>query len=380
MAIFLDGCEQDNRSWACQGIGLMIEEDAYGDFDAEDKAWGAPLVRTDDQEAVRKGEGFLNTGCDAGIAEACYQAGRHGIFDDNPLGKITQGEAGYYLRQGCDRDHAEACYLLGESYRKGRMRKTREGIGWALVDKACALGHETSCLILGIDGAKALSEVTRSTWIDPWLPSEQQIALAMRAADNGEPRKAAHTIGLLMEEQHPEAEWVLGNWFLTGKPGVVDTPNEDNAVILIDNAARVGHIEAAMWMGLAHWAGDRVEHNRDLAWNYMSIAAREGDTMALQYRQAMINEVRMEREAERRRIAAEEARARQNDFWYRFSAKVAAMSAASASSGPSSAYSDRLAAQSWQRHQSAMDNLHFQQRYDYLTGVTTACNSSNPYC
>jgi TPR repeat protein len=214
--------------------------------------------------------------------------------------------------------------------------------------------------------------------IDPSLPAAEQLARAVELVDGGDKTRARNTIALLMEEGYEEAEWLLGNWFLTGKAGIVPQ-NERNAVILIENAAKVGHVEAAKWMGMARWYGQHgMSQDRKVGLNYMRIAARFGDEEATLILRSMLAEPERQRRAERARQIAEAAKQQRSMF----SGWLAALSSRSWSSSTRTGISSsqRAANASWQRHQTSMDNLYFNQRMDYLTGSSTACNYSNPYC
>ena len=238
---------------------------------------------THDSGHINFAEGVLNNACEAGIAESCFLLGEHGIDGEVHGGEVSQGEAGFYLRRACDLDHGDACMALAKAYVDGSMRKVRENVSRVLTDKACRLGSEVACVVMDNPGNRETVDVLKGLMIDPSLPAAVQLATAMEIADN-EPNKAAQTVGMLMEEQYPDAEWLLGNWFLNGKPGIVDTPDLNNATTLIQNAARVGHVEAAKWMGMAHWYGlHGLDLDRELGEGYMAIAARNYDEEAVLY-------------------------------------------------------------------------------------------------
>lgn len=381
--------------WACLGAARMDGFDRSGSLyllrrgcmEGEgDKLkvcaqYGTRLVRLRDAKSVDLGEGFLNSACTAGLAESCYAMGRHGFSSNARLGDVTPGEAGYYLRRACDFDHAAGCHELASAYLAERMREAGPEQRMAVVMlmlKACRLGHGPSCDWSRANNAEAQRSAILAQMVDPSLPAEEQLARAVELADSGAYDKAGITVALLMEEQYEEAEWLLGNWFLTGKTGIVPQ-NERNAVILIENAAKVGHVEAAKWMGMAHWYGQHgVKQDRNIGLNYMKIAARFGDEEATLILRSMLAEPERQRRAERARQMAEAAKQQRNLF----SGWLAALSSRSWSSSTRTGISasQRSANGSWQRHQTKMDNLYFNQRMDYLTGRSTACNYSNPYC
>ena len=186
---------------------------------------------------------------------------------------------------------------------------------------------------------------------------------------------------LLNDEQNEDAQWVLGNYFLTGKPGVVPA-NQKNAVTSIDNAARKGHVEAARWMGMAHWMGTHgVEANRGLGLGYMRIAARFGDPDSTLLVRSMELQPERDRIAAQRREDARIAAEREQRSWFaKWADAIAANASRSSTFRTGISASQRAANQGWQNSQAAMDRLHFRQRMEYLTGASTACNRSNPYC
>lgn len=402
IAVFQEHCDDHKKAWACLGYGLMIEETPHIDFTDEERAEGVLKIRwgclhgegdripacaeygkrklrdTHDSGHINFAEGVLNNACEAGIAESCFLLGEHGIDGEVHGGEVSQGEAGFYLRRACDLDYGDACMALAKAYVDGSMRKVRENVSRVLTDKACRLGNEVACVVMDNPGNRETVDVLKGLMIDPSLPAAVQLAMAMEIADS-EPNKAAQTVGMLMEEQYPDAEWLLGNWFLNGKPGIVDTPDLNNATILIQNAARVGHVEAAKWMGMAHWYGlHGLDLDRELGEGYMAIAARNYDEDAVMYYRSMLYQEERDRIAANYAAAAAEAAERESHWLSKWAAAVSAQASSYSPSNPSA--SSQIARDAWQRSQSNMDKLYFRQRMDYLTGATTACNSSNPYC
>jgi len=403
IAVFQEHCNEHKKAWACLGYGLMIEDTPFIDFTDEERAEGVLEIRwgclygegdripacaeygkrkirdTHDEGHINFAEGVLDNACSAGIAESCFLIGQHGIDGEVHDGEVTRGEAGYYLRRACDLDYGDACMALATAYENGSMRKVRENVASILKEKACRLGNQQACAWYNDGANDVLVAALKGFMIDPSLPAAVQLEQAMELAES-EPNKTFDTVALLMEEQYPDAEWLLGNWFLTGKPGIVDTPNLQNAVTLFENAAVVGHIEAAKWMGMAHWDGlHGVEFNRERGQAYMSIAAAQYDEEAVMYYRSMLYQPERDRRAREAAAAAAEAEERESNWFARWAESISYQSSSySSPSGPSA--SARLAADAWQRSQTKLDNLLFQQRIDYLTGATTACNRSNPYC
>lgn len=394
--IYLDRCEPGNRAWACLESarilesGRIIKKDvttaatllehaclkADGNRTEACAKYGAQKILSGIAKDVIMGEDMLDAACRAEIAESCYAIGKLGLNQSNRHAKTSKGEGGYYVRRACDLGYATGCYLLGKAYQDGRMRKVRSAIGAILIDKACRLGAAEACQSLKSSGGKAIANIALKRWIDPSLPVAQQLQLAIRAADNGQGKRAGQTVGLLMEEQHEDAEWLLGNWFLNGKPGVVST-NRQNATILIENAARVGHVEAAKWMGMAHWYGDGVPLDRVKGKNYMAIAAMREDEAAIAIYRSMAAEPERQRQARISREQAEAAK-RQKADWFGNWLRSRQNYTPSGSTRPSA--SALAARASWRRSQSRLDQMNFNNRIRYITGATSACPRSNPYC
>ncbi|MEM1132550.1 MAG: hypothetical protein AAGH53_06420 [Pseudomonadota bacterium] len=391
--LFSTYCTSDARPWACLGAAQMLGveqpqavpllqrgcEQGKGDRLAVCAEYAAQIITRRDAKSVDLAEGFLNSACTAGLAQSCYIIGRHGFSANARLGDVTPGEAGFYLRRGCDLDHPAACHDLADAYISNRMRQVRYPAATMLMLKSCRLGYAPACQWTKKNQAESQRTAILQRWIDPSLPAAEQLEQAVKIADSN-PQKAARTVDLLQEEQYDEAQWLLGNWFLTGKRGIIDTPNQQNAVILIENAAKVGHVEAAKWLGMAHWYGrNGVAFDRQMGLGYMRIAARFGDLEATQIAQSMALQPERDRIAARNRAVAQAEAERQQRSWFTKWLESASYSYSSQTRTGRSA-SERAAAASWQRHQNSMDRLHFNQRMNYLSGRTSACNRSNPYC
>ena len=133
-------------------------------------------------------------------------------------------------------------------------------------------------------------------------------------------------------------------------------------------------------MGMAHWYGrNGVSNDRTMGLGYMRIASRFGDEEAMALRRSMELQPERDRIAAQRRAAEQQRIEREQRHWFSRWLESAAYTSPSPTRTGMSA-SARAAAESSQRHQAAMDRLHFNQRMEYLTGATTACNRSNPYC
>lgn len=84
----------------------------------------------------------------------------------------------------------------------------------------------------------------------------------------------------LVREGNEDAEWLMDGWMFHGLPGFFGPDKRGDGLILFENAARVGHVDAAIFMGMADWCGDGVEQDRAKGERYMSIAASRGSKMA----------------------------------------------------------------------------------------------------
>jgi TPR repeat protein len=384
------------RAWGCLGLA-----DAHGEGwgVAQDKAKAADYARigctqaqgdrlrlctlhgsdlaraVDDKAALNRGEAFLDASCRGGDGAACLRIGMIGL---NRLSNATttRGEGLFYLRRGCDQQNGEACESLGSAYAGGLTAKADMAVALALFDKACRLGRNASCdqarkLLASDSGLRA-----RIPSIDPALPVSDQLRLAKAAAEGGGSDRmvGVNAAVRLMQEENEDASWLLGGWLKYGLPGIFDTSRQQDALILFENAAKVGHVDAAIYMGMAYWYGDGVAADRAKGENYMLIAAERGNAMAAAIYRSMKLEPERQAAARRAEEFAETAR-RMREAWqnswsnYRPSwspSTSSSSSFSSASSGPSV--------------QSIIDNSNWNQRINYLSGSTTACPRSNPYC
>lgn len=398
--LFTDGCAERGQGWACSGLAEaartgtgLAKDEAFAEEVAEFGCMegeggntllactihGATLSRSRDADKLTLASNLLSSACLAGQAEACYHAGNLGWEAKDGV-TIADWEVPLFFRDGCDMGFAQACSGLGELYFSGIRVKQNYARAALLYDKGCKLGDQIGCAGVGQFSADSLRDLFNSdNPINAADPAEVQIAQALELIDDPQRGESAMLmVGRLMEEGVADAQWLMGGWFYYGLPGLLDQ-NRGNGIILIENAARQRHLEALKWISMAYWEGDGVAMNRDLGAAFMSHAAAQGDEMAIAIYRSMLLQPerdRRAREAEEARRLAEE---RRNDFWYNFSLAVSAQ-ASSYAAGPSRSYSSAAADASWQRHQNAMDQLHWNQRMSYLTGGTTACNTSNPYC
>ena len=198
-------------------------------------------------------------------------------------------------------------------------------------------------------------------------------------AEGNQKNQALRALVRLMYEGDADAQWLLGGWMYYGYPGLFDTSRRSEAVTLFGNAARQRHIEAAKFVGMAYWYGDGVPEDKNLGKNYMAIAAVQEDEEAIMIYRSMLNEPARQEAARRQQEMLAEQERRKNDWAYQFSLAVSNWSASTRYNTGMNA-SQKAAAASWQRSQQALDNLNFNNRVRYLTGATSACPTSNPYC
>jgi len=389
LAMFEPACAA-KKAWGCLGLadaygqGLGVPRDAaragqaaaagctqgQGDRLRLCTLHGANLVASRDKATLNKGELFLDASCKGGDAMACNRIGMLGLA--RPAGATTtQKEGLYYLRRGCDFDLGESCSELGLAYLAGTGVDADNGIALALFDKACRLKHEPGCnsvreVTAGDPGARA-----QIPPIDPSLSVAEQLTRAKPAAQAGDER-AVMTVVRLMQEGNEDAAWLLGGWLYYGLPGVFDTSRRNDGLILFENAARVGHVEAAVFMGMAYWYGDGVVEDRAKGERYMLIAASRGDEMAAAiYRSMKAEPIRQENA--RRQKEYQEWAASREAYWARSWNSWTPNSASYGSAYNPPSYSGPSVS-------SIIDNSNWNQRINYLSGYTSACPASNPYC
>ena len=352
------GCEHStgNRLYACRQHGTYL---TYGT----------------DKAAINKGEQYLNTACIAGDAAACTWLGKLGLRDKQGA-TTTMGEGLYYERRACDLEYGEGCQELALAYQIGNGINPDPAVAIALYDRGCSFGTSEAC----DEAAKMLAEDrnVRSSIpaINPALPVAQQLLLAQEAVKGSNPNGGVQTVVRLMYEENEYAEWLLGGWLYYGLDGVFDTSRKDDGFILIENAARVGHIDADIWVGMAYWYGDGVEEDREKGEHYMLIAAQQGSEEAEAIYTAMKNEPARVEMAERQRRMEEAMIDRRSNWekaWDAWDAAVRNYASSGGGYSSPNTYSGNSVS-------SVVDELNWNNRFNYLSGATTACPSSNPYC
>ena len=313
----------------------------------------------------------LHMACVGGRATSCSMAALAAANNGLGTGILLQ-DGPFYARRGCELGLPNACVQLLNFYSPGAHPKVRASGYYqvALAKRACSLGHAQSCdLMRSTAIPDDFDEVNR---IDFAAPIEQQLAEARQAVESGDARYGIERIARLMEEGDAEASWRLGNLFLEGYPGIIDR-SPDDAIILIENAARVGHVEAAEFMGMAYWYGENVQQNHETGKSYMRIAISGGSEMAEAIYRSMLAEPERQRRAEAARRAAERARANAGRF---------DLGRAIASWKPNigNYISTVDTSASWARYQARADQTAWNNAMSYASGRSSVCPSFNKYC
>ena len=336
-------------------------------------AHGIALVRSSDTNTVNNGMFLLYQGCLAGHAFACEQMSAVG-FRMLPGVKSNLVEAVQMARRGCDLGSSNACNMLRDAYIEGIEVKKNHTFVVALTKRSCELGDKVSCETVPLLKPDPAAHA-REARIDPGWSVERQLAAALREVDGGDKEYGAMRVARLMEEGDDEANWLLGNWFFYGLPGVFDV-NKKDGIILIENAARVGHVPAAEFMGMAYWEGNGVAANQTRAWGYMRIAAERGSTSA----EAILRSMNQEGTRVANAKAYQEGLRRWEAYFAqqkRMAASGRSGSSSSSSSSSGSSSSASMAAASWSKYQRAADSAAFNSRVNNIVHGT-ACVGS--YC
>lgn len=375
----------DDLAWGCSGLadayltGTAVTKDIakaerYAKNGCEEgigekihvcAIHGAALVRSSDPTVINRGEQLLYHGCQDHAAFACAALAKLG-FRRVPGATTTLLEAVTMARHGCDLGSVDACNLLIDAYTDGIEVKQNYIFIVALTKRSCALGDQVRCEVLTLMDPPDPVEYAREARIDPAWPVARQLAAALLEVDSGDKNYGFMRVARLMEEGDEEASWLLGNWFLYGLPGVMK-PNPEDAMILIENAARVGHVQAAEFMGMAYWEGNMVAANQAKAKKYMSIAAASGSQSAAAILRSM--------QHEKTRIANAKAYEEGLRRWEAYFAQQKRMAAANAgrySGSSASSSGSREAAAAWGRYERRADNAAFNSRVNNIMHGT-AC-------
>lgn len=379
------------KAWGCMGMadayangwGVARDLTRSGEFErigcidsSGDKLrlctrYGTRLTASRSQKDLNLGEQILDASCKAHDGLACLQLGQLGFAQ--PSGATTQPqEALYYARRGCELGNGSACTLLGKAYAAGTPAIDAEpAAAIALLDRGCKLGDAAGC-----DAARGLLRADpqlrqRGPPIDPSAPAAEQLRLAKQAVASGNALPGLLATMRLVREGNEDAEWLMGGWMYYGLPGYFGTDKRGDGLILFENAARVGHVDAAVFMGMAYWYGEEVTQDRAKGERYMGVAAARGSEMA----GAILRS--MKAEAQRQDMAR---RQREYDEWQASRAADWSRSWANYTptwSAPSSSYNPTPTGRSVSQ---IYDEANFNNAISYYSGGTSYCSSSNRYC
>ena len=332
--------------------------------------YGTRLVASRNQKERNLGEQILNASCHANDGLACYQLSQVGFAP--PSGATTQPqEAFYYSRRGCELGNGGACTLLGSAYARGTSEMDADPVAAiALLDRGCKLGDSAGCgaasaLLRGDPGLRQ-----RIPDINPASPAAEQLRLASQAVASGNPLPGLIAVMRLVREGNEDAEWMMGGWMYYGLSGYFGAEKRGDGLILFENAAKVGHVDAALFMGMAYWYGREVPEDHNRALNYMAIAAARGSAEAAAIRRSMLAEPARQEQARRQQeYAAWEAQRR--EYWATHPQITASWSP------PSSSYNPTPTGRSVSQ---IYDEANFNNAISYYSGGTSVCAYGNRYC
>ncbi len=332
---------------------------------------GRNLLATGNAKAIDKGEGILDASCAANDSLACYAIARWAI-EPHRGGLTTLKEGYYYARRGCDLEFGQACTLLAAVYEGRYAHESQAEIALPLYERACRFKDQTGC-----DRAAALIRARpglrgQIPAIDPSLPVADQLRRAKAAVDRGDRDAAIFTVVRLMDEGSEDADWLLGGWMYYGLSGAFGPERKGDGLILFENAARVGHVDAAIFMGMAYWYGEGVAEDHAKGENYMGIAAMKGSKMAEAILRSMKAEPIRQERARREKEAAEWREKHKNDWTLSWSTYTPTWTPPASTYSPYTSSGPTVA--------QIYDNHNFNNAMDYYRGYTTACAVSNPYC
>lgn len=393
LRLFEPACRA-RKSWGCQGMadayrngwGLTADATRAAEFERVgcvetqgDKLrlctyHGERLTQSRNKVDINRGEQYLSAACSANDGQACFSVARV-VLLNLPGATTNFQESLYFARRGCELGEGRACLMLGMAYAGDFGRVVREDpVAFALFERGCKLGEQASCGRVGKMAAADPSLRTVRPAIDPAAPAVQQLKLAKQMVEGNSNRMAGlQAVARLMREGNEDAQWLLGGWMYFGLPGLFGTERKQDGLILFENAARVGHVDAAIFMGMAYWYGQEVPLDRAKGEEYMAIAASRGDQKAAAILRSMKNEPIREENA-RRQKQYEEWAAQSRAFWNSPAAMFSrSWSAPSTSYNPTPTYSGPSVSQIYDTH-------NFNNAISYYSGGTSSCAASNPYC
>lgn len=394
LRLFEPACKA-RKSWGCMGMadayrngwGVAADQARAAEFERigcvdtqGDKLrlctyHGERLANSRNKAELNRGEQYLSASCSANDGQACFLVARIGV-QRTPGSTTTFQETTYFARRGCELGEARACLMLGMIYAGDFGEISPEPqVAFAIFERGCKLGEQASCGRVGKMAASDPSLRTRRLRVDPAIPAVQQLQAARQLVEAGGAGRmdGLATVARLMREGNEDAEWLMGGWMYFGLPGVFGTERRNDGLILFENAARVGHVDAAVFMGMAYWYGQEVPLDRAKGERYMGIAAAQGDRKAAAILRSMQNEpIRQENERRQRQYAEWEAQSRA--FWSSPASMFSrSWSAPATSYNPTPSYGGPSVSQIYDTH-------NFNNAISYYSGGTSSCAASNPYC
>lgn len=332
---------------------------------------GTVLTASAGKAQINQGERILIASCQAHDGLACLQLGQIGLTPP-PGATTTLQEAMYFARRGCELGQAQACRILGAIYSRTVPQIDADPVAAiALLDRGCSLGDQISC---GSAVKLVRSDPLlrgRVPSINPAEPAAEQLRMANQAVTSGNQMSGLQAVARLMHEGNEDAEWMMGNWMYAGLPGVFGEERKQDALTLFENAAKVGHVDAAVFMGMAYWYGQGVPEDHTKGPNYMLIAADRGSNEAAAIARSMRAEPMRQENARRQREFAE-WEAQRRAYWASHPVQVAA-----SWSSPATMYNPVPTGRSVEQ---IYDESNFSNAISYYSGYTSVCSSSNRYC
>ena len=390
LKLFDPACKA-KKAWGCMGMadaytnGWVVARDAVkaadyariGCIEARgDKLrlctlHGTVLLTGTSKAQINQGEQILNASCRANDGLACLQLGQIGLAQP-PGASTTLQEAMYFARRGCELGQGQACRILGGLYSGAVAEIDAEPVAAiALLDRGCSLGDQVSCgwAVKLVRSDPQLRSTVPA--INPAAPAAEQLRMASQAVTSGNQMSGLQAVARLMHEDNEDAAWMLGNWMYAGLPGVFGDERKQDGLTLFENAAKVGHVNAAIFMGMAYWYGQGVPEDHAKGLNYMQIAASRGSNEAAAIARSMRTEPARQENARRQREFAEwEAQRRA----YRASHPAQFIPSWTA---PSMRYNPVSTGRTVEQ---IYDESNFNNAISYYSGGTSVCASSNRYC
>jgi len=385
---------QSRKSWGCMGMadayrngwGVAADKGRASEFErigcvdtSGDKLrlctyHGERLTDSSSKADLNRGEQYLSASCSANDGQACFFISR--LFLLGKQGATTTfQESMYYARRGCELGEGRACLLLGLIYtgEYGQV-DVEPPVAFALFERGCSLGEQASCGRVGKMTAANPGLKSSRPAINPAAPAVKQLEQARTMVEGGSGRQEGLATAIrLMREGNEDADWLLGGWLYNGLPGVFGLERRKDGLILFENAARVGHVEAAIFMGMAYWYGGEVPVDQNKGMNYMAIAASRGDRKADAILRSMKNEPIRQENARRQAQYAEWER-KSREFWNSPASMFSrSWTAPTTSYNPTPSYGGPSVSQIYDTH-------NFNNAISYYSGGTSSCSSSNPYC